>query len=209
VASDNNISKYLSYILRHAPESIGLSMDNHGWVDIDELIEKAEYPLDKDLIQHIVATSDKQRFSINNGKIRANQGHSIEVNIDFKIQKPPQVLYHGTANKFMNSIKEKGLLSQQRQYVHLTDNISTAREVGARYGKSIVLEIEANRMHEDRYKFYLSENNVWLTYKVPTQYIKYFTHPPSSHISRDCERTLTRPISPDMGCIPQPKRKTR
>jgi putative RNA 2'-phosphotransferase len=167
------ISKYLSYILRHKPDSIGVKMDKYGWVDIDELIEKSkDISLSREIIEKVVKSSDKQRFSIKENKIRANQGHSIEVDLQLAPQKPPQKLYHGTATRFLESIQSKGILPQSREYVHLSKDIETAENVGKRHGKAVVIEIDTGKMYEDGYLFYLSDNGVWLTKKIPYDYCK-------------------------------------
>lgn len=168
----HNISKYLSYILRHKPESIGLVLDDRGWANIKELISKTtEYTLTHEMIMQIVLESEKQRFSIKDDKIRANQGHSINVDLVLEELKPPQILYHGTADRFLTSIKQQGLLPQERQHVHLSSNIETAIEVGKRHGKVIILQIDALKMHQHGYAFYHSKNKVWLTDNIPVIYI--------------------------------------
>ena len=167
------ISKYLSYILRHRPDSIGVKMDKYGWVDIDELMEKSkDIPLSREVIEKVVKSSDKQRFSIKENKIRANQGHSIEVDLQLVPQKPPQKLYHGTATRFLESIQSKGILPKSREYVHLSKDVETAENVGKRHGKAVVIEIDTGKMYEDGYLFYLSDNGVWLTKKIPYDYCK-------------------------------------
>ena len=172
----NNIiktSKFLSLILRHKPQTIGLKLDAHGWVDIDEIIEKSKViKLTKEIIDEIVAQNNKQRFIIEGNKIRANQGHSIDVDLEFKAVTPPETLYHGTATRFLESIMQTGLNKQKRQHVHLSKEIETAIAVGKRHGKVVILEVNAEKMFEDGYEFYLSENGVWLTDVVPTDYIK-------------------------------------
>ncbi|MDR1976853.1 MAG: RNA 2'-phosphotransferase [Campylobacteraceae bacterium] len=172
-----SISKFLSYILRHKPEAIGIKLDKDGWADVEDLIlcaNKNGENLTKELIKKVVETSDKKRFALSSDErfIRANQGHSAkEVDISFKELTPPQFLYHGTAVRFVDSIKEKGLIPISRQYVHLSFDEQTALTVGQRHGKPIVLKIKAKEMSESGYKFYLSENDVWLTKNVPSGYI--------------------------------------
>jgi putative RNA 2'-phosphotransferase len=167
------VSKYLSFVLRHKPESIALELDTHGWAKIDELIEKIhEMELTKELIEEVVAKNDKQRFIIEGDKIRANQGHSIEIDLELEAVEPPDVLYHGTATRFLESIMQNGLTKQERQYVHLSKNIETAIAVGKRHGKVVILELDSKRMFEEGYLFYLSKNGVWLTDSVPTVYLK-------------------------------------
>jgi len=173
----NEISKFLSFILRHQPETIGLKLDKEGWADIQELIDCANgngAKLDFKTIKHIVETSDKKRFSFseNEQKIRASQGHSTkDVDVSFVEKIPPLYLYHGTASRFMDSISEKGLIPVSRQYVHLSQDEKTAYEVGQRHGKPIVLEVKAQDMVEEGFKFYLSDNGVWLTKNVPVRFI--------------------------------------
>lgn len=164
------ISKFLSYILRHKPDSIGLVLDELCWANIDELISKANQSkepiaLDRSLILAVVESNDKKRFAISEDgmRIRANQGHSINVDLQLKPVTPPEFLFHGTATRFLNSIIQEGLKPQERQYVHLSKDIETATAVGRRYGKPVILKIKALLMHEQGFRFYLSENGVWLT----------------------------------------------
>lgn len=169
------ISKYLSYILRHKPEIIKLKLDKEGWGDIQYIIDNSEMKLSYDIIKEIVDTNDKQRFSISEDgtKIRANQGHTIKnVNIHFKKSIPPTILYHGTKEEFISSIMKKGLLSMERQYVHLSNDIETAKKVGdRRKSKTIILSIDAKQMLADGIEFYISDNNVWLVKEVNKKYI--------------------------------------
>lgn len=172
------ISKFLSLVLRHKPETIHLKLDEHGWADTNFLItamQKAGYAIDLDILKEIVATSDKQRFKFTDDftLIRANQGHSIEVDLKFEAKTPPEVLYHGTAIRNLESIKQHGLLKQTRHHVHLSADAETARAVGMRYGKPVVLKIEAQRMYKDGITFYQSENGVWLTEFVDPKYIEF------------------------------------
>ncbi|PSF05918.1 RNA 2'-phosphotransferase [Marinobacter fuscus] len=174
----NKVSKFLSFVLRHKPEAIGLELDTNGWANIDDLISKANASsepinLDRTLIQEVVDTSDKKRFIISDDgqNIRANQGHSINVDLQLKPVTPPEFLYHGTATRFLNSILQEGLKPQQRQYVHLSTDIETATAVGQRYGKPLILKIKALLMHEQGFVFYQSENGVWLTESVPSTYL--------------------------------------
>jgi putative RNA 2'-phosphotransferase len=124
------------------------------------------------LIDEVVTQNDKQRFIIEGHKIRANQGHSIDVNLGFKAVIPPNMLYHGTATRFLESIMKTGLSKQQRQHVHLSEALETAINVGKRHGKVVVLEVDARKMFEEGYAFYLSENGVWLTDIVPVGFLK-------------------------------------
>ena len=167
------VSKFLSLILRHKPQTIGLKLDAHGWADIDEIISNSKnIKLNREIIDEVVSKDNKQRFIIEGDKIRANQGHSIEVDLELKAITPPDILYHGTATRFLESIMKTGLSRQNRQYVHLSKDIKTAISVGKRHGKVIVLEVDAKRMIRDGYEFYLSENGVWLTGSVPVGYLR-------------------------------------
>ena len=166
-------SKYLSYILRHNPSSIGLSLDTHGWAYIDELIEKSkDMDLDRALLEEVVDTNAKKRFAIDGDKIRANQGHSIDIDLELKPIVPPNKLYHGTATRFLDSIMRDGLTKQARHHVHLSDNIDTAINVGKRHGKVAILELDAKKMDEEGFIFYCSNNGVWLTDSVPVRFLK-------------------------------------
>ncbi len=172
------VSKFLSLVLRHQPERIGLSLDRNGWADVGELMTKAELAgvkIGPELLKAVVAENDKKRFAFNedNTKIRASQGHSISVDLELTAVQPPEVLYHGTATRFVESIKMEGLRSQKRQYVHLSPNEKTAIAVGKRHGKPIVLIIRSGEMARQGYEFYLSENGVWLTPSVPAAYIEF------------------------------------
>jgi putative RNA 2'-phosphotransferase len=171
------ISKFLSYVLRHHPESIQLTLDQNGWANVDELIEKSTAKnlfFTKEEVHDIVATNDKKRFSFNEDTtmIRANQGHSLQyVDLEMKAKEPPVLLYHGTVQKYVASIQQEGLKKGNRQHVHLSVDVRTAENVGSRRGKPIVLEVEAQRMHSSGYEFFLSENGVWLTDHVPVEFI--------------------------------------
>lgn len=171
-------SKFLSYVLRHAPDSIDLTLDAHGWADIAELIDRAttaNQPLDLDTLLAVTAESDKRRFTISeDGKrIRAAQGHSVTVDLGHAAIEPPPILYHGTATRFLDSIREKGLLAGDRQQVHLSSDTGTARKVGERHGKPVVLVIDSGRMFKDGIRFYRADNGVWLTDTVASAYITF------------------------------------
>ncbi len=170
-------SKFLSLLLRHQPETIGIELDLQGWANIDELIERSatKCPLNRPLIEEVVRTNDKQRFALSECKnfIRANQGHSIAVELALEPQTPPQTLFHGTATRFVESIQQQGLDKRQRQHVHLSDNRETATKVGSRHGKPIILSVRAADMHTAGLVFYRSANGVWLTNHVPAEYIKF------------------------------------
>jgi putative RNA 2'-phosphotransferase len=171
-----HISKFMSLVLRHKPETIGLQLDENGWVSVAELIEKLNAKgttVNIDIINTVVDTNDKKRFAFNEDKtmIRANQGHSIEVELNLKAVTPPDVLYHGTASRFVESILKEGLQKQQRQQVHLSLLQETATAVGSRHGKPVILNINAKAMTEAGFVFYLSDNGVWLVDSVPVEYI--------------------------------------
>lgn len=171
-------SKFMSLVLRHKPEEIGLALDQQGWANIDELIEKAGrhgMALTRELIAEVVATSDKQRFALDadGQRIRANQGHSIEVDLGLAPSEPPPVLFHGTAETSVAAIRAEGLKAGQRQHVHLSPDEDTAIKVGKRHGRPVVLRIAAGRMRESGHVFFLSTNGVWLTEAVPVQFIAF------------------------------------
>lgn len=171
------LSKIISKILRHKPEMIGILLDENGWADVKELlngINRLGNEIDKKLLDKIVEGNNKKRFGYNEdeSKIRARQGHSINVDVQLKVQVPPKHLYHGTAQSFMESIENMGILKQRRQHVHLSKDMETAFQVGKRHGKPVVFVICAKKMHEDGHVFYLSENGVWLTDRVPTKYME-------------------------------------
>lgn len=171
-------SKFLALVLRHKPETIGLELDESGWVSIDDLLaalSRHGKPLELQQLHDIVENNDKKRFAISEDgkKIRASQGHSLKVDLGYQQAHPPDVLYHGTATRFIASIKETGLIKQNRLHVHLSESIDTASSVGRRYGTLVLLEIDARRMHADGCAFYLSANGVWLTDSVPADYISF------------------------------------
>ena len=174
--SDVRTSKYISMILRHKPEVIGITLDEHGWANVDELIAgvRRTHALDREILERIVRTDEKQRYSFNEDKtlIRANQGHSIPVDVELPEVRPPKLLYHGTAEKFVPSIEAQGLIPKSRLYVHLSATRQTALQVGARHGDPVVYRVDAKRMAADGYVFYRSVNGVWLTKEVPVSYLK-------------------------------------
>jgi putative RNA 2'-phosphotransferase len=171
------IGKFLSYVLRHEPHAIGLTLDREGWAGISELIEGAKNSgraLDAALIRAVVDSNDKKRFALSEDglRIRAVQGHSTtSVSLTLQQKPPPQFLYHGTATRFLDSILKEGLKPGSRQHVHLSEEIATAISVGSRYGKPVVLKIDARRMHQQKHPFFQAENLVWLTANVPTEFI--------------------------------------
>lgn len=169
-------SKYIALILRHKPQTIGIAIDEHGWANVDELIRGVDktHPLSREMLEQIVKIDDKQRFSFNEDKslIRANQGHSISVDVELKEAIPPKILYHGTGQKYVASIEQSGLIPKSRLYVHLSDNCETAIKVGSRHGNPVIYTIDAERMSNDGYVFYRSANGVWLTKAVPIEYLE-------------------------------------
>ncbi|MBQ6490599.1 MAG: RNA 2'-phosphotransferase [Solobacterium sp.] len=168
-------SKYISLILRHQPEVIGITLDEHGWADTDALIEGVNrtYPLTMEILEEIVRTDEKQRYSFNEDhtRIRANQGHSIPVDVELQEAEPPEILYHGTGEKYTVSIDQEGLIPKSRLYVHLSKDQETAVRVGQRHGKPAVYMIDAGSMYRDGHPFFLSANGIWLVKKVPVQYL--------------------------------------
>ena len=170
-------SKFLSLVLRHQPELIGLELDESGWTNVNDLIIKTnEYgiKLDFEILQYIVDTNSKKRFSLSFdfNKIRANQGHSVEVDLGYVVQVPPEILYHGTAIQHVESILQLGIEKRDRHHVHLSYDVETAIKVGQRHGKVFIFEVHAGQMHKDNFQFYKSENGVWLTDNVPAKYLK-------------------------------------
>ena len=172
----DTISKFISMILRHKPEAIDITLDEHGWANVDELIAgiaKQYKGFGMSELEEIVRTDNKQRYSFNEDKtlIRANQGHSIPVDVELEEKEPPIVLYHGTGKKYVESIDRKGLIPKSRLYVHLSKDIATAVNVGKRHGEPVVYAIDTAKMYQDGFKFYESANKVWLTKSVPTKYM--------------------------------------
>ena len=167
-------SKYISLILRHKPEAIGITLDEHGWANVDDLIAgiAKTQPIDMAMLEQIVAEDEKQRYSFNDDKtlIRANQGHSIPVDVELEEKEPPEVLYHGTGEKYVDSIDAQGLIPKSRLYVHLSSDKNTAVKVGQRHGKPVIYIVNSGEMFRDGYKFYQSVNGVWLTKEVPLSY---------------------------------------
>lgn len=169
-------SKFLSYVLRHAPESIGLTLDDNGWADVSDLLDKARAAgslFDRATLLQVVATSDKQRFTLSEDatRIRAAQGHSIEVDLDIAAMIPPAMLFHGTAAAHIQAIMAEGLKPGRRQKVHLSLDEETAVKVGQRHGKPVVLRVDAAGMHAHGLAFWRAENGVWLTDHVPPQFL--------------------------------------
>ena len=173
--SDKNVSKFISMILRHKPEAIGITLDEHGWADVSELITGVNKtdPLTMEDLERIVDEDEKQRYSFNEDKtlIRANQGHSVPVDVELEQVEPPEFLYHGTATKYEESIDREGLIPKSRLYVHLSGAEETARKVGIRHGKPVIYRIRSGEMHRDGYVFFRSVNGVWLIKAVPPMYM--------------------------------------
>ena len=170
------IGKFLSLILRHEPQKIGIQLDENGWADVEELMSKCarkNVRFSMQELEEIVATNDKKRYSFNDDKtkIRANQGHSINVDLGFIPVEPPEYLYHGTAERYVNSIMEEGIKRVSRQYVHLSKDKETAHKVGSRHGRPVILTILSGQMYRDGFEFYVSENGVWLADYVEAKYI--------------------------------------
>ena len=171
------ISKYMSLILRHRPEVIGLTLDPHGWADVKALIRgiQGKYPeFNRKTLEEIVESDEKQRYSFDQYgmRIRANQGHSVHVDVDMEEMDPPEILYHGTGRKSLSSILEKGLLPGNRLFVHLSKDTETARKVGARHGDPVIFIVHAGQMAKDGYTFRLSANGVWQIPEVPAKYLE-------------------------------------
>lgn len=174
--NDIKTSEYLSMILRHKPEVIGITLDEHGWADVKELIEgvRKTHPLNMEILEEIVRTDNKQRYSFNEDKtlIRANQGHSIPVDVELEEVNPPEYLWHGTGEKYVESIDKIGLISKGRLYVHLSSDEETAKKVGKRHGRPVIYRVHTGAMVKDGWKIYRSVNGVWLTKKVPVKYLE-------------------------------------
>ncbi len=155
-----------------------MRLDSQGWVNVDELLNacrKYNFPITRKELEKVVRTNDKQRFSFNDTgtRIRANQGHSIKIDLDLEPRTPPDTLYHGTVAKFLESIQQQGLKKMSRHHVHLSSDVETARKVGQRRGKPVILTINALKMHQDGYTFFLSDNGVWLVDSVPPEYLQW------------------------------------
>lgn len=179
MSKKDKLSIFISLILRHKPETIGIKLDDYGYADVNELIEKINNTgrnINIEILEQIVKEDNKQRYSFNDdrSKIRANQGHSINVNVELRKLEPPKYLYHGTATRFLDNIKNEGIIKQSRLYVHLSRDIDIAVKVGKRHGTPVILKINTGKMYENGYKFYLSENNVWLCEYIPFKYVEIF-----------------------------------
>lgn len=173
----DKLSVFISLVLRHKPDAAGIALDEHGWANVDDLLVGVNHSgrkINMEILEEIVKTDSKQRYSFNQDKtlIRANQGHSVLVDVELKEQEPPEFLYHGTAARFLKSIEAEGLKPMSRLYVHLSNDVETALTVGKRHGEAVLLKIYSRDMYKNGEKFYLSENGVWLTKAVAA---KYFT----------------------------------
>lgn len=178
MADQQAFSKFLSYVLRHHPEAIGIELAADGSVEVDTLIAaltRHGRPTDRVALERVVATSDKQRFafSADGTKIRANQGHSVEIDLGLKPTLPPPLLFHGTVERFLDSIRLQGLIKGQRHHVHLSESREVANAVGSRRGRPLLLEIDATGMAGAGHQFYRSDNGVWLTDRVPPSFISF------------------------------------
>ena len=176
MSSLTDLGKFLALILRHKPEAIGITLDEHGWANVEELIEginKTDH-IDMDILEEIVRTDNKGRYSFNEDKtlIRANQEHSIPVDVELPVTDPPEYLWHGTGEKYISSIDEQVLIPKSRLYVHLSPDIDTAKNVGSRHGKPVIYKVHSKEMQNDGYIFYRSVNGVWLTKEVPVKYLE-------------------------------------
>ena len=170
-----DISRFISLILRHKPETIGICLDEHGWANVDGLIAgiSKTREFNREMLEEIVWTDNKQRFTFNEDKtkIRANQGHSILVDVELPAAIPPETLWHGTGEKYVASIDQQGLIPKGRLYVHLSSDAATATKVGSRHGKPVLYIVKTKEMYDDGYSFFLSKNGVWLTKEVPVKYL--------------------------------------
>ena len=180
--NDVRLGRFISLILRHDPSAAGVTLDEHGWAMVDELIagmNQRGHHIDHTTLRRIVAENDKSRYSFSDDglRIRANQGHSIDVNVELVATDPPPQLFHGTAARFLDSIKREGLTSQQRQHVHLAADFDTAVTVGRRHGTPVVLRVDSATMSQEGHTFWLSQNNVWLTEAVPWRYLTVEVYP--------------------------------
>ena len=169
-------SRFISLILRHKPEVIGITLDEHGWANVDELITgiSKTRPMDMEILEEIVRTDNKQRYSFNEDKtlIRANQGHSIPVDVELPLAEPPEYLWHGTGEKYVSSIDAPGLIPKSRLYVHLSADEVTAKKVGSRHGRPVIYRVATGQMYRNGIEFRLSVNGVWLVDAVPVQYLE-------------------------------------
>ena len=175
------VSKFISLVLRNKPDAAGITVDKHDWANVDNLVHgvSLKFPgFDKNILEEIVRTDEKQRYSFNDDEtlIRANQGHSIPVDVELEVVMPPRYLYHGTGEKYAGLIERDGLIPKSRLYVHLSGDVGTAINVGKRHGSPVIYLVDSGSMYEQGYTFYKSVNGVWLTEKVPVEYLcrQYF-----------------------------------
>lgn len=171
-------SKFLSLVLRHEPSAAAISLDPAGWVAVEELLAgcaRVGRALSREALEEVVATNDKKRFefSADGLRIRASQGHSLEVDLEYAPAVPPGRLYHGTATRFLEAIRAEGLRKQQRHHVHLSDRVETALAVGRRHGSPVVLQVRAAAMHGAGHVFHRSTNGVWLVEEVPPSFLEF------------------------------------
>ena len=179
---DDTLGRFMSYVLRNHPEAAGLTLDSEGWADVDKLMEgmtKAGRPIDRETLERIVRENNKKRYTLSEDgrRIRANQGHSVDVHIEMEKRTPPERLYHGTADRFLDSIKEQGIRRMARQYVHLSPDVPTAVNVGSRHGKPVVLAIDTAQMTADGFDFFISANGVWQSEDIPWRYVAEVIYP--------------------------------
>ncbi|MEU5399706.1 RNA 2'-phosphotransferase [Streptomyces sp. NPDC005963] len=170
------VSKYLSRHLRHRPDRIGIALDTAGWVEIDALMQAAAghgFPLTRSELDRVVAADDKRRFTVDGTRIRANQGHTVEVDLGLPVAEPPAYLYHGTVAAHLTAIREEGLRPMKRHHVHLSPDRETATRVGARKGRPLVLAVDSGAMHRAGHVFFVSANGVWLTDGVPPEHLRF------------------------------------
>lgn len=172
------ISKILSLVLRHRPETVHITLDDQGWTDIDTLLANIKQykrqTVTHEMLHFVVETNNKKRFAFNEDetKIRASQGHSVKIDLGYTPTTPPEFLYHGTATRFLQTIEREGLKKRSRHHVHLSIDHATAVNVGTRHGMPIILKVHAQIMHEEGYEFFVSDNQVWLTEEIPTKYFE-------------------------------------
>jgi putative RNA 2'-phosphotransferase len=171
------VGRFLSYVLRHRPDGIGLQLDENGWADVDELIGRAKGAcpeISREMLDEVVRVDEKQRFALSEDRkrIRANQGHSIPIDLGLDPTEPPEFLYHGTATRHLAGIRKDGLRCMERQYVHLSLDVKTATEVGQRHGEPIILKVKARELWNEGQRFYLSPNGVWLTDDIPAEFVE-------------------------------------
>jgi putative RNA 2'-phosphotransferase len=174
---NKQLSKFLSYVLRHDPSELDITLDANGWTEVSLLLQhlRLRFPtVDMEALEYMVATNSKQRFSFNHTKtmIRANQGHSVPVDLNYVAQVPPTVLFHGTSRDYVKAIMTEGLKKQERHHVHLSENVATALQVAGRRPRACILRIQSAKMHEAGYEYFLTANHIWLTEYVPPEFIE-------------------------------------